>query len=73
MLNDSLIVKLRRYKSKPATYPRTICPYCGESVTMRHEAYTNVEYIKRKNGTEQFFHSDCFRNYLKGVKDEQFY
>lgn len=67
MLNDSLIKKLRRYKINKVTYPRTICPYCGVSVTERHEAFTNVEYIKRKNGTEQFFHSDCFRNYLKGV------
>ena len=66
MLTEQLIKKMQRYKLKPATCPRTICPYCGESVTMRHEAYTNVEYIKWKNGTEQFFHSDCFRNYLKG-------
>lgn len=70
MLNESLIKKLQRYELKPATYARTICPYCGESVTMRHEAYTNVEYIKRKNGTEQFFHSDCFRKYLQGVNNE---
>lgn len=68
MLNNSLIKKLKRYTMNRAIYTRTICPYCGESVTMRHEAYTNVDYVKRKNGTEQFFHSDCFRNYLRRIE-----
>ena len=69
MLNKSLITKLRRYKMNSATVMRTICPYCGVSVTIRHAAYTNVDYIKFKNGKDQFFHSKCFRNYLKGVSN----
>lgn len=66
MLNNPLIAKLKRYKKNSTTVMRTICPYCGVSVTIRNEAYTNVDYIKDKNGRETFFHSDCFRNFLKG-------
>ena len=66
MLNDKLIQKLKRYKSNAILNARTICPFCGESVSFRHESYTNVEYIRYKNGNDRFFHTDCFINYTKG-------
>ena len=66
MLTEYYINKLKRYSGNNVKRACTICPYCKEAVTFRHEAYTNVEYLKMKNGNEQFFHTDCFQRFFKG-------
>lgn len=68
MLTKSLKGKLQKYQGNAVMKARTICPYCKEDVMNRNEAFSNVEYIKRKGGIEIFFHTDCFQRFMRGEK-----